>query len=224
MTAGLRLCGVRLWLQDAPLIERLDLALGAGEVATLMGPSGVGKSSLLAFLCGTLDPAFRAEGQVLIEDRDVTSLAPEHRRIGILFQDDLLFPHLSVGGNLGFGLPASLRDRAARRARIDEALVEADMAGFADRDPATLSGGQRARVALMRLLLSDPKLLLLDEPFGKLDADLRERFRHFVFDHAARRKLPVLMVTHDIQDAPEGGQVIRLESLTPSPNGIGLRR
>ncbi|MBU0797329.1 MAG: ATP-binding cassette domain-containing protein, partial [Alphaproteobacteria bacterium] len=128
MTAGLRLCGVRLWLQDAPLIERLDLALGAGEVATLMGPSGVGKSSLLAFLCGTLDPAFRAEGQVLIEDRDVTSLAPEHRRIGILFQDDLLFPHLSVGGNLGFGLPASLRDRAARRARIDEALVEADMA------------------------------------------------------------------------------------------------
>lgn len=197
----LDLCGVGLHLEGRRLIGPLDLAVGPGEVATLMGPSGSGKSSLLAHLCGMLPPAFSAEGQVLVDGEDILALPPEKRRIGILFQDDLLFPHLSVGENLAFGLPPSVRGRAERRARIDRALEEADLAGFASRDPATLSGGQRARAALMRTLLSEPRLLLLDEPFGKLDAALRERFRAFVFDHARRRGLPVLLVTHDPADA-----------------------
>jgi putative thiamine transport system ATP-binding protein len=133
-------------------------------------------------------------------------LPPERRRIGILFQDDLLFPHLSVGANLGFGLRADVKDR---RARIEEALAAAGLAGFAARDPATLSGGQRQRVALMRALLAEPAAILLDEPFGKLDADLRAQMREFVFAHVRDRKLPCLMVTHDSQDADAAGGVVR---------------
>ena len=197
----LELQGVALHLNGERLLGPLTLDVGPGEVATIMGPSGSGKSSLLAFLCGMLPPAFTAEGRVLVDGEDLAPLPAERRRIGILFQDDLLFPHLSVGDNLAFGLPPTVRGRSERTARIAQALAEADLAGFADRDPATLSGGQRARAALMRTLLSDPRLLLLDEPFSKLDAALRARFRTFVFDHARRRGLPVLLVTHDPADA-----------------------
>lgn len=197
----LELQGVALHLNGERLLGPLTLDVGPGEVATIMGPSGSGKSSLLAFLCGMLPPAFTAEGRVLVDGADLAPLPAEKRRIGILFQDDLLFPHLSVGDNLAFGLPPTVRGRSERTARIAQALAEADLAGFADRDPATLSGGQRARAALMRTLLSDPRLLLLDEPFSKLDAALRARFRTFVFDHARRRGLPVLLVTHDPADA-----------------------
>jgi putative thiamine transport system ATP-binding protein len=141
---------------------------------------------------------------------DVTNLAAERRRIGILFQDDLLFPHLSVGDNLAFGLSAAVRG-PERTARVQDALSEIGLADFATRDPDTLSGGQKARVALMRMLLSEPKALLLDEPFSRLDTDLRAQIRSLVFEHAKARGLPVLMVTHDDQDAnAAGGQVIRL--------------
>lgn len=195
------------------LIDGLDLTVEAGSVVTVMGPSGSGKSTLLSWICGTLDPAFRAEGRVQLGQEDITRLPPEARRVGILFQDDLLFPHLSVGGNLAFGLPAAVRGRAVRRARVEAALADADLAGFADRDPATLSGGQRARVALMRTLLAEPRALLLDEPFNRLDADLRDRFRRFVFAHA--RALPTLLVTHDEADAQAaGGPILRLPALS----------
>lgn len=209
----LELQGVALHLNGERLLGPLTLDVGPGEVATIMGPSGSGKSSLLAFLCGMLPPAFTAEGRVLVDGADLAPLPAERRRIGILFQDDLLFPHLSVGDNLAFGLPPTVRGRSERTARIAQALAEADLAGFADRDPATLSGGQRARAALMRTLLSDPRLLLLDEPFSKLDAALRARFRAFVFDHAQRRGLPVLLVTHDPADAESAanrGKIVTL--------------
>lgn len=209
MTLELR--QVALTLEGARLIGPLDLAVEPGEIVTLMGPSGCGKSSLLSFLCGTLDPVFRSEGEVLLDGRSLLDQPPERRRIGILFQDDLLFPHLSVGDNLAFGLAPEIKGRAARRKRVEAALVEADMAGFAGRDPATLSGGQRARVALLRTLLSEPRALLLDEPFSKLDADLRERFRRYVFSHAREAGLPTLMVTHDPSDAEAtGGRIVAL--------------
>jgi len=147
---------------------------------------------------------------VRIGERDLVQVPPEQRRLGILFQDDLLFPHMSVGGNLAFALAPHVRSREARAARVDAALAEAGLAGFAARDPATLSGGQRARVALMRTLLSEPAALLLDEPFNKLDATLRGEFRSFVYAHAAQRGLPMLLVTHDADDAPPGGRVIAL--------------
>ena len=207
----LKLEAVSIALDGRALVDRLDLAIAPGECVTLMGPSGSGKSTLLAFVAGSLDPAFRAQGRVLVGADDVTALAPERRRIGILFQDDLLFPHLTVGGNLAFALDARVRGRAARRARIDAALAEADLAGFADRDPATLSGGQRARVALMRTLLAEPRALLLDEPFNRLDAQLRDEVRRFVFDHAGERAIPMLLVTHDEADArAAGGRVLRI--------------
>ncbi|WP_207480380.1 ATP-binding cassette domain-containing protein [Arenibaculum pallidiluteum] len=201
-TSGLVLERVALRLGGRRLLGPLDLTVEPGRVAVLMGPSGSGKSSLLAFLCGTLDPAFVVEGSAWLGGRALAPLPPERRRIGILFQDDLLFPHLSVGENLAFGLPSGLRG-AERRARIEAALADAGLQGFAGRDPATLSGGQRARAALLRTLLSEPAALLLDEPFSKLDADLRARFRAFVFDHARRQRLPTLLVTHDPADAVE---------------------
>lgn len=153
----LELRDVTLALAGRPVIANLSLTVAASDLVTVMGPSGSGKSSLLAFICGTLDPAFRASGSVRLGGAEITGLPPERRRVGILFQDDLLFPHLSVAENLAFGLPPSVAGRRARAARIEEALAEADLAGFGARDPATLSGGQRARVALLRTLLSEPR-------------------------------------------------------------------
>ncbi len=210
--APLRLDRVTLAIAGQHLIRDLSLRVAPGEVVTLMGPSGCGKSSLLSYICGTLAPGFQASGGVWLGDRQLDRLLPEQRGLGILFQDDLLFAHLSVGGNLSFALAKGL-SRRERRARIDAALAEAELDGMASRDPATLSGGQRARVALLRTLLAEPGALLLDEPFGKLDAELRQRFRAFVFEHAAMRNLPVLLVTHDASDAAAaGGRVINLSA------------
>jgi putative thiamine transport system ATP-binding protein len=218
-TSHLDLRGVSIQANGRELFAPLDLTVAPGQVATVMGPSGCGKSSLLAYICGTLDPGLTATGQVTINGEDVTALPPERRRIGILFQDDLLFPHLSVAENLAFGLPPALRDREARQARIDAALADAGLTGFGGRDPATLSGGQRARVALLRTLLAEPRALLLDEPFAKLDVGLRTRFRRFVFDHVRSNRLPTILVTHDPADAPAcGGPAIQI-GLSGEVNG-----
>lgn len=198
--SALVLEGVAIRIGGRPLLGPIDLVVAPGSVTTVMGPSGSGKSSLLAYICGTLDPALAGSGRVRIGTRDITRLPPEARRIGILFQDDLLFPHMTVGENLAFGLPAALA-RAERRHRVAGALAAANLDAFADRWPDSLSGGQRARVALLRTLLSEPLALLLDEPFGKLDADLKARFRAWVFEQAGRRRLPTLLVSHDPTDA-----------------------
>lgn len=214
----LNLEGVHISVGGRALISSLDLRIAAGETVTIMGPSGSGKSTLLAFISGTLDPVFEAHGRICFGGEDITGLPPERRRIGILFQDDLLFPHLSVGGNLTFGLSARLRGRHRRRKVIEAALAEAGLAGFYDRDPATLSGGQRARATLLRTLLANPCALLLDEPFGRLDVTLRADFRTFVFEHAAERNLPVLLVTHDASDAAgAGGRILSLAASTRAP-------
>ena len=210
MADGLRLDTLEIRLGGRSMVA-LDAHVAPGEVLTVMGPSGSGKSTLLAAITGALDPAFALSGRILLDGEDVTSLPTERRRIGILFQDELLFPHLSVGGNLAFGLTPSLRGRAARRKRIDSALQEIGLEGFATRDPATLSGGQKARVALMRTLLADPRALLLDEPFSRLDAARRGQIRELVFARAKAQRLPVLLVTHDREDAcAAGGAVIEL--------------
>ncbi|MFU8898354.1 MAG: ATP-binding cassette domain-containing protein [Roseinatronobacter sp.] len=202
---SLRLDTLRISHQGAVMVA-LNLDVAAGEVLTIMGPSGCGKSTLLAALIGALPPAFTVTGKVFLEGREITHLPPHGRKLGILFQDDILFPHLSVAGNLGFGLPKAAPNRDAA---IAQALVEAGLDGMGPRDPATLSGGQRARVGLMRTLLSAPRALLLDEPFAKLDADLRVQMREFVFSAARMRGLPVILVTHDREDArAAGGRVL----------------
>jgi len=209
----LQLHEVTLCLGKRVLIASLTLTISQGEVMTLMGESGCGKSSLLAYLCGTLPNAFSASGTISIAGMDITHLPAESRRLGILFQDDLLFPHMTVGQNLAFALSPGIRSRNERRKRIEHALSEAGLARFGDRDPLTLSGGQRARVALLRVLLSEPRALLLDEPFSKLDMATRQRFREFVFDHLRARRLPTLMVTHDPDDAAAvGGRVFQLQN------------
>jgi putative thiamine transport system ATP-binding protein len=204
-TAGLVLERISLAAGGRPLFSDLSLRVPPGTVVTLMGPSGSGKSSLLSLICGTLDATLESSGRVWLDGVELGPLPPERRRIGILFQDDLLFPHLSVAENLAFALPAALRGRAARRAKVEAALAEAELAGYGERDPASLSGGQRARVALMRTLLAEPRALLLDEPFAKLDVALRARIRDFVFGHAQAAGLPTLLVTHDPADAAAAG-------------------
>jgi putative thiamine transport system ATP-binding protein len=208
MATGLELDHLTITLGGRRLVD-LHETVAPGEVLSVMGPSGSGKSTLLSVLIGQPDPGFDVSGRVLLDGRDLSGLGPQARRIGLLFQDDLLFPHLSVGENLAFALPASVKGRAAREARIAAALEAADLGGFAGRDPATLSGGQRARVALMRCLLSAPRALLLDEPFSRLDADLRRQMRDFVFGQVRAEGIPAILVTHDLEDAlAANGKVI----------------
>ena len=212
MNKSLNLQEVCILRDGAPLIE-VDHTIHAGEVLSVMGPSGVGKSTLLSFITGTLPSAFKGMGRVLLDGSDITQKPPHARHVGILFQDDLLFPHMSVGANLAFGMHPS-GSKSEKRAKIDASLRDVGLEGFADRDPATLSGGQKARVALMRMLLSNPRALLLDEAFSRLDADLRAQVRDLVFRTARERELPVLMVTHDAEDAKAaGGEIIELKDL-----------
>ena len=202
--SALTLRQVRIELRGRLLCD-LTVSVPPASVVTVMGPSGAGKSMLLAYISGTLPAAFKATGEVWLGGRRIDVLPAHERRTGLLFQDDLLFPHLSVNGNLLFAIPPGSADRSRRRKQADDALARAGLAGFGDRDPATLSGGQRARVALLRVLLSQPRALLLDEPFAKLDPELRETFRRYVFDEARVRMLPVLMVTHDPEDRNAAG-------------------
>jgi putative thiamine transport system ATP-binding protein len=208
----LELDAVSIATPQRTLIEGLSARIGPGELLVVMGESGSGKSSLLAFLCGTLAPGLRSSGSVRLDGRDVTALPTAQRRIGILFQDDLLFPHLTVLENLLFALPAG--PAAQRRAEAEAALASAGLAGYGERWPHTLSGGQRSRVSVLRALLAKPQALLLDEPFSRLDMALRQRFRSFVFERLRSQGVPAVLVTHDAHDVPAGARMIRLEEPT----------
>jgi putative thiamine transport system ATP-binding protein len=199
----------RLGTPAQVLIENLSLSVAPGVIHTVMGASGCGKSSLLAAVCGTLAEGMHFEGDVALNGQNLTHRPTERRQIGILFQEDLLFAHMTVFENLLFAVPAGPRKQ--REAQVNQGLADLEMSRFAHADPATLSGGQRGRVALMRALLAQPKALLLDEPFAKLDADLRERMRQFVFGQVAQRQLPVLLVTHDASDIADLAHVTRLQ-------------
>ena len=196
------------------LIDGLSINVAKGEIFTVMGPSGTGKSTLLDAVGGNLSKNFDLKGKVMLNNKDLLLLPPEKRNIGVLYQDAILFPHLSVGENLAFGLKDKKQGRVMRRAQINEALWQAGLDGFYDRDPATLSGGQRSRAALMRTLLSEPEALLLDEPFSKLDLDMREEIRSFVFSSICKRDIPALMVTHDPSDAAAAkGSTISVQAI-----------
>lgn len=207
---GLFLDSVTISLDGREIVS-LTRHVEPGAVLTVMGPSGAGKSTLLAFIGGFLDPVFKASGRAFVGRTEITALNPEDRHAGILFQDPLLFPHMSVGGNLLFALPHGLKQHGERRRRMAEALEGVGLAGSEARDPATLSGGQKARVALARVLVAAPRMLLLDEPFSKLDAALRQQMRELVFAKAREMNLPVLLVTHDEADAKAaGGDIVQI--------------
>ncbi len=207
----LKVDGLTVTHRGKTLLNDVDFQVQNGEILTLMGASGSGKSTLLSWMVGALDGAFQARGQLWLNDRRCDTLPTEARRIGILFQDALLFDHFSVGQNLQLALPASV-PRTQRRPQAEAALDNAGLDGFYTRDPATLSGGQRARVALLRSLLAQPDALLLDEPFSGLDAALRDSFRAWVFAEVKQRHIPVILVTHDVADIPADGRCLRLES------------
>lgn len=217
MTLEIRDLSVR-FRGHPPLFPPLTFTIAAGEVGTVMGPSGVGKSTLLDTVGGHLAHGFSASGQVRLDGQSLDGVPAEARRIGLMFQDAVLFPHLSVGDNLAFGLGRHVRGRAARADAIARALEQAGLSGMERRDPATLSGGQRARIALMRTLLAEPLAVLLDEPFSKLDATLRAEMRSFTFHHIRERGIPALLVTHDPQDAAAAsGPIIQLGEPTDDP-------
>jgi putative thiamine transport system ATP-binding protein len=186
---------------DTVLLRDLQLHIAPGTVHTLMGSSGSGKSSVLAAVCGTLAPALRWEGEIRLNGQRIDALPTRARRVGILFQEDLLFAHMTVRENLLFAVPAG--PQAAREALVAQALADVEMSAFLQADPATLSGGQRARVSLARALLAQPLALLLDEPFSKLDASLRQRMRDLVFGLVQQRQIPALLVTHDAADVAD---------------------
>ena len=208
----LQLEQVTIAVHGRVLIRDLSASIEPGRVLAVMGPSGSGKSSLLAWVAGTLEAPFEASGRLLLDGRELSTLPIQQRRIGLLFQDDLLFPHMSVLGNLLFALPAAPQPggRASRIAAAEAALTEAGLAGFAARLPSSLSGGQRSRVSLLRALLAAPAALLLDEPFSKLDAALRGQMHEFTFRMLSTRRVPTLLVTHDAADVPAGAQIIHL--------------
>jgi putative thiamine transport system ATP-binding protein len=185
-----------------------SFTVDAGEIVTVMGASGSGKTSLLAAISGDFPAPLQAEGRVNLNERDISNLRPELRRIGRLFQDDLLFPHLTVGENLLFGVARG--PQIERLAMMKTALQRAELEGFENRAPHTLSGGQRSRVALMRALLAKPDAMLLDEPFSKLDKNLRQTIRDYTFAHLRLRNIPTLLVSHDDDDVPQGGRVLHV--------------
>ena len=190
------------------LLHDLALDVPGGAVHTVMGASGSGKSSLLAAVCGTLDEGLQFEGTVHLNGQRIDTLPTHQRRVGLLLQEDLLFAHLSVLENLLFAVPAG--PQAGRRAQALAALAEVELPDYAGANPATLSGGQRARVALARSLLAQPLALMLDEPFAKLDAPLRQRMRELLFGAVAARGIAAVLVTHDAADVADTGRLTQL--------------
>ena len=231
MNDGLHVHIERLGSARQALVSGLRLAVPPGEILTLMGPSGCGKSSVLASIAGTLASVseglqpLQLQGSVQLNGRELSHLPTHQRGVGLVFQDALLFPHMTVAENLLFAVPAistngTSSTNAQRQARVQQALQEAELSGMGNRDPSTLSGGQRARVALMRALLAEPQALLLDEPFSKLDAALRAQLRPWVFAHVRERRIPVVLVTHDEQDVADPQRVLHLRATEESPSHV----
>ncbi|OEE59010.1 ABC transporter ATP-binding protein [Enterovibrio norvegicus FF-454] len=187
------------------LFSSLNMCVEKGDILCLMGPSGCGKSTLLDAVAGHLSDEFRYSGTITLDGVALDNMPAHKRDVGILFQDDLLFPHLSVWENLAFALPDAIKG-AERKERAMQALKNIALTALADSFPDQISGGQRARISLTRMLLAKPKVALLDEPFSKLDKDLRTQFRDWVVEQLKDANIPALMVTHDMADIPPGSQ------------------
>jgi thiamine transport system ATP-binding protein len=215
VSEGLAVRGLTVSLGGAPVLSDVDLDVAPHEVVALLGPSGAGKSTLLRAIAGLVAPG---SGTVSWDGLDLDPVPPHLRRIGLVFQDAVLFPHLSVAANVGYGIPDL--GPVERSARVRELLALVDLDGFGERRVETLSGGQAQRVALARALAPRPRLLLLDEPFGALDRELRERLADDVRAVLRASDTPGLHVTHDEDEAVRiGDRVLRL---VPGEHGATL--
>lgn len=196
MTTGLRLEHCRVG--HSTLLLEAELSVEQGEIVAILGPSGCGKSTLLATVLGSV-PALG--GHIVVDGSDVTRLPIHRRRVGMVFQDPLLFSHLSVAGNVMYGLRRSGMPKSQARARAEELLAWVGLEGLGDRPSLELSGGQAQRVALVRALAPEPAVLLLDEPYSALDADLRTRLASEVAALLRERQVTAVHVTHDAAEA-----------------------
>lgn len=180
------------------VVERLDLDIRAGEFLTMLGPSGSGKTTCLMMLAGFETPT---AGSILLEGRPIERLPPHKRDIGVVFQNYALFPHMSVAENVGFPLRMRRVASAEMSSRVSRALDMVQMGGFAERRPGQLSGGQQQRIALARALVFEPKLVLMDEPLGALDKQLREHMQLEIKHLHERLGITIVYVTHDQSEA-----------------------
>ena len=183
---------------DVPVLKDLNLQVQPGELFALLGPSGSGKSSLLRILAGFAQPN---AGRVLIDGEDVTQQPAHRRKVGMVFQNYALWPHLSVADNVAFGLVEAGVHREQRRHRVEAILRLVGLQGFERRFPSTLSGGQQQRVALARSLVMEPRVLLLDEPFSNLDRQLRVQMRRDLRAIQQDFGITTVLVTHDQEEA-----------------------
>ena len=215
MSVGLHLSVDWLGTVNKPLLKGMSWSVPPGAVCTLMGPSGVGKSSLLGAIAGTLSIVSEGltplifEGSVYLDGERLDTRPAHERGIGLVTQDPLLFPHLTVAENLAFAINQHT-PKAERTQQVKDALHAANLPAIGQADPSQLSGGERARIALMRALLAKPRALLLDEPFSKLDDSLRQQIREWFFRQVTQRGIPALLVTHDPADVADQSRVIQL--------------
>jgi thiamine transport system ATP-binding protein len=193
---GLVVSGLHVSYEGSALLRNIDLEVAPDEIVALLGASGSGKSTLLRVIAGVQQPD---AGRVLWGGEDLAGVPAHRRRIGLVFQDALLFPHLDVGSNVAFGLVG--RPRAEMDRRVGDLLELVGLAGFQRRAVTTLSGGEAQRVALARALAPGPRMLLLDEPFGALDRELRDRLAVEVRDLLHSLGTPAVHVTHDLAEA-----------------------
>jgi len=197
---GIEVRGINKRFGDFVALEDVDLTVASGGLTALLGPSGGGKSTLLRIIAGLEKPD---SGTVQIDGEDATRLAPRHRDVGFVFQHYAAFTHLSVYRNVAFGLEIRKRPKDEIRSRVHELLELVHLEKFADRLPAELSGGQRQRMALARALAVEPKVLLLDEPFGALDAKVRKELRDWLRRLHDEVHVTTVFVTHDQEEALE---------------------
>jgi sulfate transport system ATP-binding protein len=197
---SVEITGVSKTFGDHVALRDVSLSVPKGSLTALLGPSGSGKSTLLRIIAGLEIPN---EGRVWIEGTDVTDVRPQRRGIGFVFQHYAAFKHMTVSDNVAFGMKVRRRPKAEIRARVEELLELVQLPGLGDRYPSQLSGGQRQRMALARALAVDPAVLLLDEPFGALDARVRADLRLWLREMHDRTAVTTILVTHDQEEAME---------------------
>jgi putative thiamine transport system ATP-binding protein len=196
-----------------------DIDVQKGELLVITGPSGIGKSTLLHWLLGNIPQHVAIKGQIILSGINITNLAIEQRRVGLLMQDVYLFPHLNVQDNICFALPKNPQlsskkpqrsSKKQRRAAAMNMLEQINLEHLASRYPQNLSGGERSRVGLIRALANQPQVMLLDEPFAALDPSTREQMGSWAFQQLTEQNIPSVMVSHDVEDIPASAKQICL--------------